>query len=112
MLTPENKLEYIQTIRLPGNALAVEVNISTAESSLVVSVDNIHKPGSTTERRGDTDDTVKSLHSYRFQGRELAAASTFAVAPEDEELGSARLSNLLYSLENLRKREGDGKDLE
>lgn len=112
LLTPENTLKYMQTVRLPGNALAVAVSISTTDSGLVVSVDSIHKPISTTERRVETEDAVEPLHLYKFHGRELVAGAVFSVAARDEEPNSARLTNLLYNLEKLRKRDGEAKELE
>jgi tRNA (guanine-N(7)-)-methyltransferase subunit TRM82 len=52
--------------------------------------------------------------SYRFQNKEAISEASFEVVDEEEEVddGSAlgRLGNLLYNLENLRKREGDTRE--
>jgi tRNA (guanine-N(7)-)-methyltransferase subunit TRM82 len=112
LLTPENALKHIQTLRVPGNALAVATCKSASESNVVVSVDCIHKPGSTTERRQGIEEAAEPLQLYKFQDHELVAASTFMLADGDDEYQSVRLTNLLYNLEYLRKRDGETRELE
>jgi tRNA (guanine-N(7)-)-methyltransferase subunit TRM82 len=94
---------------LPGNALAVAADFSNPQCSIIVSVDSIHKPGSTTSCRSEAGDVLNPLYSFKFQGHELHEASTFKLA-DDDESQSAALTNLLYPLENLRKRDGEEKD--
>jgi tRNA (guanine-N(7)-)-methyltransferase subunit TRM82 len=101
-------------VRLQGNALAVAAHTSAAGSSnnIVVSVDSITKPGSTTERRTDTEEAVEPLRLYRFEGHQLVAASTFEMAGADDEGTSVKPMNFLYNLDNLRKRDGEAKELD
>jgi tRNA (guanine-N(7)-)-methyltransferase subunit TRM82 len=120
MLTGGNQLEYVQTLKLPGNALAVVVDTSTKpnhsvkSNRLLVSVDTIHVPGSTTQGRGEIDRNLNSLQSYEFREGQLIQDEKFKLDiayPDDRDdsrIGaSLGLSNLLYNLENMRKREGD-----
>jgi tRNA (guanine-N(7)-)-methyltransferase subunit TRM82 len=123
VLTAENRLEYIQTLKLAGNALSVVVDLlprkpqSDTSNRLLVSIDSIHKPGSTTEKREDADGNLNPLQSYQFQEGKLILDGTFQLATADPDEGEAsgsvasgRLTNLLYSLENLRKREGEAQE--
>jgi tRNA (guanine-N(7)-)-methyltransferase subunit TRM82 len=112
LLQGDNTLQHIQTLQLPGNALALAVAAKSSETSIVVSVDNVHNPTSTTERRPDTGEDVEPLLLYKFQGHHLGAASTFKLGDGHEEIQSTKLTNLLYGLENLRKRDGEPKELE
>ncbi|KAH7417023.1 guanine-N(7)--methyltransferase subunit trm82 [Cadophora sp. MPI-SDFR-AT-0126] len=109
-LTPSNQLTHLQTLPLQGNALAVSP--ITATSKFIVSIDTIHKPGSTSEVRTDDLEDLKSLQTFEFQDDilvESALAFERSEGGEEEQVGdSGRLGNLLYGLENLRKREGDG----
>lgn len=113
-LTPNNTLEHIKTVELPGNALSSIAYISDNATRLVVSVDTIHKSGSTTERRDPHEDSIGPLLSYRFQNQEVIAGANFEVVDEEEEVDNdsalGRLGNLVYNLENLRKREGDARE--
>jgi tRNA (guanine-N(7)-)-methyltransferase subunit TRM82 len=84
---------------------------------LFVSIDTIHKPGSITEKRDDAVGKSNPLQSYHFHDRELVRDVAFEVAipdqTEEEASGGGtigRLTNLLYNLENLRKREGDAQE--
>ncbi|KAK0118877.1 tRNA (guanine-N(7)-)-methyltransferase non-catalytic subunit trm82 [Cadophora gregata f. sp. sojae] len=108
LLTPSNRLEYLQTLALPGNVLA----LSLTSSRLIVSIDTIHKPGSTNELRTETTENLNVLQTFEFSTQELMlveGALAFAKIEEDWKLDAVgRLGNLLYGLENLRKREGDG----
>jgi tRNA (guanine-N(7)-)-methyltransferase subunit TRM82 len=113
----------MQTVKLSGNALAVVINTSAesyqsdTSTKLVVSVDTVHKPGSITEEWKDADKDTYPLQSYKFQDGKLIQAGAFQVpTPVRDEGdasgigGSGRLTNLLYSLENLRKREGEAQE--
>lgn len=90
---------------------------SDAPNRLFVSVDTIHKSGSTTEERGGADRALNPLQAYVFEEGKLIQDASFQIASavqnEDWTSGdgaSGRLTNLLYSLENLRKREGDAQE--
>ncbi|PMD31145.1 hypothetical protein L207DRAFT_591614 [Hyaloscypha variabilis F] len=122
-LREENHLEYIQTLKISGNALAVIVDTTSRRgqthpsNQLIVSIDTFHKPGSTTEEREEAGTILNPLHSYKFKEGKLVQNESFQpaiAAPEDGEastsVASGRLTNLLYSLENLRKREGEGQE--
>lgn len=122
MLTTRNRLEYIQTLKLSGNALSVVIDTSRNHQSntsnrLLVSIDTIHKPGSTSEAKDDADKNLNPLQLYQFQEGRLIQDGKFqlAAADQDESEGSrssasGRLTNLLYSLENLRKREEEAQE--
>ncbi|KAF1944099.1 guanine-N(7)--methyltransferase subunit TRM82 [Clathrospora elynae] len=106
------------TLPLNGNALDVAlIQTSIASSTMIVSIDNIHKPGSTTGVRDDKDVS-------RFQYFSMQQGSTWR---EDASIGEALRSfersadatnsksssaddkavrDMLYSVENLRKRPG------
>jgi tRNA (guanine-N(7)-)-methyltransferase subunit TRM82 len=81
---------------------------------LIISVDCIHKSGSITECTDRGDIMINPLQSYKFQDQQLIPVSTFEIVDHQEEndkaIGTGRLTNLLYGLENLRKRDGDVKD--
>jgi tRNA (guanine-N(7)-)-methyltransferase subunit TRM82 len=108
-LTADNTLEPDQVLRLSGNALSLVTEASTPEKVLV-SVDNIHKPGSITELRDSTEDSISPFQTFGFQQGGLVQDS-FRVATVEEgevpEGAASGLRNLLYSLENLRKRDGE-----
>ncbi|PVH88513.1 hypothetical protein DL98DRAFT_648623 [Cadophora sp. DSE1049] len=109
-LTPLNQLKHLQTLHLPGNVLSLATPTS---SKLIVSIDTIHRPGSTSELRTDTNDNVKALQTFEFQDGMLVEGGVpfekgEGMAGEGESGAVGRLGNLLYGLENLRKREGDG----
>jgi tRNA (guanine-N(7)-)-methyltransferase subunit TRM82 len=95
---------------------AQEIEIG-GHNRILVSIDTIHKPGSTTEKRGDAVGKPNPLQSYQFHDKELVHDVAFQVALADqiEEEASGggaigRVTNLLYNLENLRKREGDAQE--
>merc|ERR1712093_189905 len=109
-LTPLNQLTHLQTLPLPGNVLAISPIPAT--SKLLVSIDTIHKAGSTSELRTDSTESLSALQTFEFQDGMLVEGGVAFARVEDGEEGqvaeTARLGNLLYGLENLRKREGDG----
>lgn len=78
----------------------------------MLSLDTFHKPGSTTKQREDKTDVLKSLLSYKFdEGKLVEDGPDFSVAEGAMDVSAAaHLGNLLYNLENLRKRDGDGGD--
>ncbi|KUJ22247.1 uncharacterized protein LY89DRAFT_714084 [Mollisia scopiformis] len=115
----DNSLRYIQTFELPGNPLAVVANMSPTQCSsneVIVSVDMVHQPGSTVERRLGSA-TEQSLLAIQLCDSGLVSGGVTFREPveEDKSLSSSddttgRLGNLLYNLENLRKRDGEGQD--
>ena len=111
----------MQTLKLPGNALSVVLDIldqeDTASNRLLVSVDTFHKPGSTTQVREAASKELNPLRSYKFRGGHLVQDDAFeiAVVVQDEAEVSAggaggKVTNLLYNLEPLRKRDGEGQE--
>ncbi|EKD17319.1 WD repeat domain-containing protein [Drepanopeziza brunnea f. sp. 'multigermtubi' MB_m1] len=116
LLTGQNTLEHLQTLQLLGNALGLIITSgeqSDATAGLVVSIDTIHKAGSTSEHRESKTDLQSSLQSYKFQEGMLVEGGV-AFSPADDVEGESgppdRLGGLLYNLENLRKREGDNEE--
>jgi hypothetical protein len=53
-------------------------------------------------------ETMESLRRLCFQGRELVPSDIVFESPKADVEDTGRLTNLFYSLENLRKRDGDG----
>lgn len=121
-------------IPLNGNALDVALIMDpTGSVRIVVSIDNVHKPGSTTEKR---EDQVSSLFTYMRESlltqKKVPKLQCFSLQPEglwqeDVELAkgletferSGNTANsrvqgadddavrtILYNVENLRKRPG------
>lgn len=72
----------------------------------------MHKPGSTSEVRTDTSSAsnLNALQTFELQDSKLVEAGVaFEKSVGGREAGAvAGLGHLLYGLENLRKREGDG----
>jgi tRNA (guanine-N(7)-)-methyltransferase subunit TRM82 len=121
------------TIPLNGNLLGVAfVGTSTGSSTIVVSMDNMHKPGSTTEMRDDKVSSLPSIEaSFVFNPTKVSRLQYFSVAQDGQWREDAAMreafedfegvdtiganSNLpdekavrdmLYHVENLRKRPG------
>jgi len=116
LLTGDNALQHIQTVTLPGNALSHIIHDSRTSAMelkrfLIVSVDSIHKPGSTTAARDDATKETSPLYMYEFQDQLLKSIITFHSSDEGEGLRmeetSGNFTNLLYNLEALRKKDGD-----
>ena len=82
-----------------------------AAGGLFLSVDTVHKLASTTQTKDAATENVTPLHKFIFERRKLVpSAIKFEVAKSDDGMKDAgRLTNLLYSLENLRKRD-DGRE--
>lgn len=102
----------MQTLPLSGNALALSLVAKPNTSGLIISIDTIHVPGSTSKLRTDSTETLKALQSFEFQDGQLVEGGVAFARSEGADEKDAgvlgRLGNLLYGLENLRKREGDG----
>lgn len=117
-LKENNTLQHAQTLRLPGNALSVTTGIASPDGSptrVLISVDSTHKPGSTTELSDSAEGSISPLQAFVFEDGKLAQDS-FAlsvVGGNDVSEGAVGgLRNLLYSLENLRKRDGEERGKE
>ncbi|USP77250.1 tRNA (guanine-N(7)-)-methyltransferase non-catalytic subunit TRM82 [Curvularia clavata] len=101
-------------VSLNGNALDVALIAGPAGSvRMVVSIDNIHKPGSTTEKR---EDQVPGLQCFSLQpqgswqedaglAKTLEGLGRSGNTTGDDRDGQA-LRSMLYNIENLRKRPG------
>lgn len=102
---------------MPANALAVVIgssdNSDTCES-VIVSIDSIHRPGSTTELAADAQEPTSPLLLYSFQKRGLSARSGFGLMGSTEHLKHeyepARFANLLYNFGKLRKRDEETRE--
>ena len=57
---------------------------------------------------------MNPLQAFTFEHQQLVSARPFEVVVQQGEVEGAfeRLGSLLYSLENLRKRDGDGREEE
>jgi len=108
-LTESNKLESDQILGLSGNALSV-LPEAPAPEQILISVDDVHKPGSIAELRESNDEATSPFQTFVFQKGVLVQHSFGLVTVEDNEVPAEAVSglrNLLYSLENLRKRDGE-----
>jgi len=116
LITPANTLQHIQRLQLPGNVLT----FVASPESVVIAIDTIHAPFSTSIQRtedasGSGEEVVNPLQAFAFENQLLVPATPFEVVDQQEERPDgalARLGNLLYGMENLRKRDGDGKEEE
>ncbi|KAI4648837.1 uncharacterized protein J4E79_009909 [Alternaria viburni] len=99
-------------IPLDGNALDLAIiRTSTGPLKVAVSIDNIQKPGSTTEVR---EDTVPRLQYFARQqdgtwhaDAELAETlKSFDQGGDDRLADDKAVRDMLYNVENLRKRPG------
>ncbi|TAQ89808.1 hypothetical protein B7494_g1896 [Chlorociboria aeruginascens] len=117
ILTSENRLKHLQTLELAGNVLDIIINNSPDQNSVVVSVDSFHRPGSTAERRDDSEEVIKPLLSFQFQDRMLVEQNLFDLERNGDvikhystQVTVANLPSLLYNLENLRKKDDGLED--
>ena len=120
-------LQHQQTIPLSGNALDLTVS-SEEEVTAIVSIDNVHVPGSMMRQRSETDQSdpiialkldTKTLCWSRRDGAFSVKTNSLtclqAVLPETQASPArssrargeySALGELLYGLENLRKKRG------
>ncbi|KAE8832793.1 hypothetical protein HRS9122_08506 [Pyrenophora teres f. teres] len=107
---------HAKHIPLNGNALDVAmIQTSISPMCLIISIDNIHKAGSTTEVRNDK---VPRLQYFSRQAdgewiedaHMATALSGFAHGREADsnglDAGESAVRSMLYNVENLRKRPG------
>lgn len=120
-LGADNSLKLTQVLALTGNPLSLVPEIQKPDSTsdrVIVSVDNIHKPGSTTELRDSNEEAVSPFQAFVYEdpANEILRPDSFTiVAVEGESMTESvvgGLKNLLYSLENLRKRDGEERGKE
>ncbi|KAH8676880.1 hypothetical protein BGZ60DRAFT_526302 [Tricladium varicosporioides] len=111
-LTSQNTLQPKTTILLPGNVLSL---ISSKNNRIILSIDTIYKAGSTTEVRNEDDQIDANLLSFTFERGDLIRDMNFRKGSVDaveagrkEVVNVTALKTLLYSLENLRKRDNEG----
>lgn len=115
-LSSRDSLIYKQSLPLKGNPLGIAIYESTA--SIVVSIDNIHKPCSTTFLRDNPTDSEVLLQCFSLRddsGSSLWEGNAKWVQPIEHinRQGSfnasslGEISSLLYTVENLRKRGTD-----
>ncbi|PGH06898.1 hypothetical protein GX51_02143 [Blastomyces parvus] len=117
---PDGNITAQKPVHLSGNALGV---VSPDDKgSIIVSVDNVHEPGSTTDRRKSPDTHQQLLQAFSvaweeeaFQWTEVDSdmvkavsnRDTFAVASSEDEKEAKKhaqaLTSTLYSVGNLRK---------
>ncbi|KAE8441619.1 hypothetical protein EG329_004628 [Mollisiaceae sp. DMI_Dod_QoI] len=117
----ENKLQDVQIIELPGNPLAVVTEASLpirgCTEDVIVSIDTVHQPGWPVKHRSDILGTENALLGFHLRDMGLIRSDLAFDEPGevDENLlrsddTMVRLNNLLYNLENLRKRDGEGQE--
>lgn len=111
-LSADGDMVHFQTIKLSGNPLDI---ITTASGVVVVSIDSIHEAGSTFKTRSKSACKADTLKVFHIRGMRWVEGEISFEAPlkqsqiyeENKESSSARLSSLLYNVENLRKRGGE-----
>ncbi|KAM3066026.1 tRNA (guanine-N(7)-)-methyltransferase non-catalytic subunit trm82 [Clarireedia jacksonii] len=114
-LTAEAHLTHLQTLPLSGNALSVVLSYTTdSKISLIVSIDSVHAPWSTTAARESNETSINPLQFYRFdepEGRFMNEEQNGFVTVGSEgfvEEGKIdRWKTLLYGVGNLRKMDGE-----
>lgn len=103
-LSSTSGLQFLQQQPLSGNALAMA---AVGTSGLVISVDTVHAPGSTSAVRREEPLPVMPLEAFEVGDRKIATSALRFKPQEASGTDAAKWSNLLYSLGNLRKRAGE-----
>ncbi|QSS61539.1 tRNA methyltransferase [Histoplasma capsulatum] len=124
--SPDGKIVAQNPVHLSGNALGV-TSIDN-KGNIVVSVDNVHEPGSTTEQRKPSDAPQQLIQVFSVMweqetfhwkevdsdmAKEISNHGTFQLATSENEKEAKRnaqaIASSLYSVGNLRKwvKEGD-----
>ncbi|KLJ13305.1 hypothetical protein EMPG_11733 [Blastomyces silverae] len=117
---PDGNITAQKPVHLSGNALGVVSPDN--KGSIIVSVDNVHEPGSTTDQRKspDTQQQLLQVFSVAWEqeafkwtevdsdlARAVSNRGTFAVASSEDEKEAKKhaqaLTSTLYSVGNLRK---------
>lgn len=114
-LKENSHLQYLETLSSPGNVLGVAVDTSSEDgiTRLILSIDTIHIPGTTTKLRENTD-VVYPLQRFSYTNGSWNSDLNFQVMERyetdlEDKNGLNRLKEILYNLESLRKREGDNQ---
>ncbi len=114
-LSSAAQLVHRQTLMFAGNVLSIVASTQAGDAGLMllVSIDILCKPGSTIERRTEPlkGSSIEKLvyvpEKETFSRRDFVSEIE---AIENEVPVTDKVGNLLYNLENLRKREGgDGE---
>ena len=103
-LSSTSGLQFLQQQPLSGNALAMA---AVGKNGLVVSLDTVHAPGSTSEVRREEPLPVMPLEAFELGDRKVATSALRFKPQEASGTDAAKWSSLLYSLGNLRKRAGE-----
>ena len=114
-VSSEGLLAYSQTLSLQGNAL--DVTMLAKESYLIVSIDNVHRPWSITDVHEASPDSAELVQCFHLENKDglplwrgdedipwLKRVRHEGSFEMSEETAYHSLSNLLYTTENLRKR--------
>ncbi|CCU76146.1 tRNA methyltransferase [Blumeria hordei DH14] len=117
ILTPEDTLQYVETIETTGNVLSMVVTKEPDQisSSIFVSVDNIHTPGSTSTPKESYDLTnIAALSKFQVSDCRIKKLPlAIEIPPNDTQQSSdsnlENLSRLFYGIESLRKK-SDGHE--
>ncbi|RKF84115.1 tRNA -methyltransferase non-catalytic subunit trm82 [Golovinomyces cichoracearum] len=107
IFSPENTLQYSETLWTAGNVLDMSVTLhqGTRSRTLLVSIDDCHEPGSTSELRKDDFSNVMPLHQFTVHGGNLKGSPLEIQMPNDvkSHIDFGKVSDLLYGIEHLRK---------
>ncbi|POS87637.1 hypothetical protein EPUL_000264 [Erysiphe pulchra] len=110
-LSPENKLQHSETVWTSGNVLSMSVTSDQTLKSkgLLISIDNIHKPGSSIDVREEDTSNIMPLCRFEFDGVTLKSKPLIIEIPDDKKFKdmhrtSGEISDLYYGIESLRKR--------
>ncbi|OBT62957.1 hypothetical protein VE03_07654 [Pseudogymnoascus sp. 23342-1-I1] len=111
-LSPTGTLSHYQTLPLNGNPLAMATSIQN--NTLIVSVDQLHCPGSVAQlREVETTGAGEPLKVVKFEGKEWNALTSHfgkvdITGADHHTMPAASVDwwNVLYNLGNLRKRAG------
>ncbi|QSZ29918.1 hypothetical protein DSL72_004436 [Monilinia vaccinii-corymbosi] len=109
-LTLSNQLTHTQTLQLPGNALSCTLNDPTplSQFSLIISIDNVHEPGSTTTVKAINSPTSAPLQFFKYENGQFTTVEPAGFVSQDsegflEEEKKSKLGALLYNIGSLRK---------
>ncbi|KAI9680150.1 MAG: WD repeat-containing protein 4 [Trizodia sp. TS-e1964] len=109
-LKTNETIEHHQTITLSGNCLSLAIN--TDDSTIMISIDNIHIPGSSTKFRDTSDTNCSLLQCYKYtkdikpweEIKNLSEPYQISDNLEYPIGGEGSIADLLYSFNPLRKR--------